>query len=270
MKIGENFLSNIEPLNTLNRNQNSQPQEVSTTQFSNFLASALNQLLLGTETQANDSTSVNSDPLNMSIGNMMGNNMELGSLMANTGLNSSALYSLIGSLATYSDVPGSNFNSNLLNSSVSNLANDFQIHSNQSLSFNSISSEKLDQVLSGKLKGMGQVFCQAGQLFNVDPALLAAITQHETGNGKSQAANEKNNVAGMMGAGGLKSYPSVEASIMDMAKNISNNYLGKGLSNISEIGAKYAPIGASNDPTGLNNYWVNGVTKYYNQLRIQY
>ena len=57
---------------------------------------------------------------------------------------------------------------------------------------------------------------------------------------------------------------------MDMARNISNNYLGKGLSSISDIGAKYAPIGASNDPTGLNNYWVNGVTQYYNQLRTQY
>lgn len=266
MKIGGNFLTDIEQLNTLKSNQKTQSQEVSTTQFSNFLASALNQLLLGTETQVTDQATVNSDPLNMSIGNMMGNNMGLGSLMSNTGLNSSALYSLIGSIATYSDVPGSNFSS----SGVSNLVTDFQKNNNQSLNFSSVSSDKLDHELGGKLKGMGQIFHQAGQLFNVDPALLAAISQHETGNGKSQAANEKNNVAGMMGAGGLKSYPSVEASIMDMARNISNNYLGKGLSSISDIGAKYAPIGASNDPTGLNNYWVNGVTQYYNQLRTQY
>lgn len=136
-----------------------------------------------------------------------------------------------------------------------------------SLNFHGISEEKLNQNLKGKLSGMGYAFIRAGEHYNIDPALLAAIAQHETGNGKSRAAIEKNNIAGMMGKSGLKSYPSVESSIIDMARNLSQNYLNRGLTTIPEIGAKYAPIGAGNDPNGLNNHWVTGVTKQYHSLR---
>ena len=136
------------------------------------------------------------------------------------------------------------------------------------LRFQSVSGEKINQVLDGKLKGMGDAFVRAGQQFNVSPALLAAIAQHETGNGNSHAAMEKNNIAGMMGTNGLKSYASVEDSINDMARNLSKNYLGRGLSNISKIGAKYAPIGAENDPAALNNHWVSGVKQYFNKLIV--
>jgi hypothetical protein len=130
-----------------------------------------------------------------------------------------------------------------------------------------IHPEEINQVLDGKLTGMGEAIVRAGQKHNIDPALLAAVAIHETGNGTSKAANEKNNVAGMMGKNGLKSYASVEESIMDMARNLSKNYLGEGLSSISQIGAKYAPIGAANDPTNLNNHWVTGVTRFLNQLK---
>ncbi|PFP31071.1 conjugal transfer protein [Bacillus sp. AFS073361] len=140
------------------------------------------------------------------------------------------------------------------------------LNNNEPLRFQSINAEKLNQVLEGKLNGMGDAFIGAGKRFNINPALLAAIAQHESGNGKSRAANEKNNIAGMMGATGLKSYSKVEDSIMDMARNLSKNYLGLGLSNIAKIGAKYAPIHAKNDPTGLNNHWVAGVTKYFEGL----
>ncbi|MBL4952945.1 glucosaminidase domain-containing protein [Neobacillus sp. OS1-32] len=150
---------------------------------------------------------------------------------------------------------------------TSNLLTDIPIQ-NDSFRFSNISAEKLNQELDGKLKGMGEVFIRAGNYYNVNPALLAAIAQHETGNGTSRAAMEKNNIAGMMGINGLKSYASVEESIMDMARNISKNYIGEGLTTIAKMGAKYAPVGAANDPTGLNNYWVTGVTKYFNKLTV--
>ncbi|MBW9235637.1 glucosaminidase domain-containing protein, partial [Leptospira santarosai] len=82
------------------------------------------------------------------------------------------------------------------------------------------------------------------------PGLLSAIAIHETGNGSSRAINNKNNVAGMMGKNGLRSYESVEESIFDMARNLRKNYLNQGIDTIAKIGAKYAPIGAGNDPTG--------------------
>ncbi|WP_251554702.1 glucosaminidase domain-containing protein [Neobacillus muris] len=139
---------------------------------------------------------------------------------------------------------------------------------NEPLSYQDRSTDQLNQGLAGKLSGMGDVFIRAGKQYNLDPALLAAIAKHESANGKSMAASVKNNIAGMMGKNGLKTYESVEASIMDMARNLSKNYLAQGLTSIAQIGAKYAPVGAANDPTGLNNHWVAGVTKFFEQLKV--
>lgn len=49
-----------------------------------------------------------------------------------------------------------------------------------------------------------------------------------------------------------------------MVSLLQNNYFGKGLDTIEKIGAKYCPVGADNDPNGLNQYWVPGVTRIYN------
>lgn len=125
---------------------------------------------------------------------------------------------------------------------------------------------KLENTLEGKLSGSAQHFINAGKKYDIDPGLLTAIAIHETGNGSSRAVNEKNNVAGMMGKNGLRSYASVEDSIYDMARNLRKNYLNQGKDTIAEIGAKYAPVGAANDPTGLNNHWTKGVSRQFNNL----
>ncbi len=125
---------------------------------------------------------------------------------------------------------------------------------------------KLENTLEGKLSGAANHFINAGKKYDIDPSLLSAIAIHETGNGSSRAANEKNNVAGMMGKNGLRSYDSVEDSIFDMARNLRKNYLNQGKDSIAAIGAKYAPVGAANDPTGLNNHWTKGVSRQFNNL----
>lgn len=125
---------------------------------------------------------------------------------------------------------------------------------------------KLENTLQGKLSGAANHFINAGKKYDIDPSLLTAIAIHETGNGSSRAANDKNNVAGMMGKDGLRSYASVEDSIFDMARNLRKNYLNQGKDTIAAIGAKYAPVGAANDPTGLNNHWTNGVSKQFSNL----
>ncbi|MGE6487481.1 glucosaminidase domain-containing protein [Paenisporosarcina sp. NPDC076898] len=125
---------------------------------------------------------------------------------------------------------------------------------------------KLDNSLEGKLSGTASHFINAGKKYDIDPSLLSAIAIHETGNGSSRAINEKNNVAGMMGKNGLRSYDSVEDSIFDMARNLRKNYLNQGIDTIAKIGAKYAPIGVANDPTGLNNHWTTGVSRQFNNL----
>ena len=68
-----------------------------------------------------------------------------------------------------------------------------------------------------------------------------------------------------MGKGGLRSYETSDQGIEAVAKLLSTpRYKGK---SIAQIGAIYAPVGASNDPTGLNNHWVKAVTSLYNQYK---
>ncbi|MEC1522163.1 glucosaminidase domain-containing protein [Neobacillus niacini] len=136
----------------------------------------------------------------------------------------------------------------------------------ESLSSKTTGSNNLNAHLKGVLQNTGHFFQEAGKKYNIDPALLAAISIHETGNGTSNAARFKFNVAGMMGKNGLKTYSSIEESIFDMARNLRQNYLDKGKLTIAQIGAKYAPIGAANDPTQLNNHWVTGVQRYFDTL----
>ena len=134
------------------------------------------------------------------------------------------------------------------------------------LNFKPIQFIKLENTLAGKLTGTATHFINAGKKYDIDPNLLSAIAIHETGNGSSKAAHEKNNIAGMMGRNGLRSYDSVEESIFDMARNLRQNYLNQGKTTVAEIGAKYAPVGAANDPTGLNNHWTTGVSHQLNKL----
>ncbi|WP_052759800.1 glucosaminidase domain-containing protein [Paenibacillus sp. DMB20] len=124
----------------------------------------------------------------------------------------------------------------------------------------------MNQTLSGALKGKGDAFAAAGKKYGIDPALLAAIAIHETGNGSSNAVRKKNNVGGMMGKNGLMTFGSVDEGIDRMASNLKRLYFDQGLTTIPQIQKKYAPVGASNDPTGLNNHWVSGVTRYYRML----
>ena len=41
---------------------------------------------------------------------------------------------------------------------------------------------------------------------------------------------------------------------------------GTGAATIAELGAQWAPVGAANDPTGLNSGWVTGVAAAYASL----
>jgi len=95
--------------------------------------------------------------------------------------------------------------------------------------------------------------------------LLVAISKHETGNWTSVAFNEKHNYGGIMCKDGIRYYNSYEEGLNHFIELLKNNYFGQGLNTIEEIGAKYCPVGASNDPNNLNQYWVPKVTQFYNQ-----
>lgn len=121
----------------------------------------------------------------------------------------------------------------------------------------------MDNNLKGLLKGKSQVIYEASTTNGYPPYLQCAIIIHETGNGTSKALKQKNNVGGIFQGSHLKWYESIDASIWDMAWRIKKYYVDEGRTTIESFGAKYCPVGAKNDPTGINKYWVPSVNKYY-------
>jgi hypothetical protein len=116
-------------------------------------------------------------------------------------------------------------------------------------------------------------FEAAGAKYGVDPVLLAAISGFETGGGTSRIFRQLRNVGGITGpgysgAGGrYQPFPSVEASIMREAQLIASYRDKYGLRTIEQIGSRWAPPGAFNDPNRTNAEWPRSVRAWY--MRIQ-
>ena len=121
----------------------------------------------------------------------------------------------------------------------------------------------IDSNLGGLLANKGAVYAEMGAKYGVDPKLLAAISILETGHGTSNILATRNNVAGL--GGGSTSFNSIDESIEAEAKNLRDNYLNQGLTSIGDIGAKWAPPGASNDAGG-NKDWPAEVAQLYAKL----
>ena len=116
---------------------------------------------------------------------------------------------------------------------------------------------------------LDEVSCKikkVAQDYGVDWRLAIAISMHETGKYTSVAFNDNNNVGGNFRSGSLMVFENLDKGIDFFISNLKNNYIDMGLDTIELIQPKYCPIGAANDPKGLNKYWVGGVTKYYNEL----
>ena len=61
-------------------------------------------------------------------------------------------------------------------------------------------------------------------------------------------------------------FASEADAIARAASTLATGYIAEGRTAIPEIGAKWAPVGASNDPGGLNDNWTAGVGAYYSAL----
>ena len=122
-------------------------------------------------------------------------------------------------------------------------------------------------MLPKPLAPLAPVFQEAGQQYGIDPRVLMAISMHETGGGTSSAFRNKRNAMGVSDATGPISFEDPAESIQRMARVLSSE---KGpyrnATTLAEIAAIYAPVGAGNDPRGLNKHWLAGVSKYLRQL----
>lgn len=99
---------------------------------------------------------------------------------------------------------------------------------------------------------------------NEQAIIIIAISAHETGYWKSSLFVNANNFGGHCNSKGFIIYDNYEEGLNAHVNLLLNNYFAKGLDTIEKIGSKYCPVGAQNDPKGLNNNWVPSVTSIYN------
>ena len=113
------------------------------------------------------------------------------------------------------------------------------------------------------LKGYGAVFVREGMANGVDPRALAAIARAESGLGTDPGARSIHNAFGW---GPHRPFASWEENIATVAAGLKKGYIDEGLLTLAQIQQKYCPIGAANDPTGLNSNWLRNTTILYAEL----
>lgn len=123
--------------------------------------------------------------------------------------------------------------------------------------------ERIDR--SGALSGYSGAVIETSKKYQLDPVLVGAIMLHETGNGTSNAIRSYNNPGGLMSPSSnwqkLTKFEKLEDGIDAMGKTLHRIIVKEGRTTISQIGSVYAPIGAENDPNGLNRHWKTNVAK---------
>jgi len=113
------------------------------------------------------------------------------------------------------------------------------------------------------LQGYGAVFVREGLANGIDPRALAAIARAESSLGSDPGARSINNAFGW---GPHRPFASWEENIATVAAGLKKGYIDEGLTTLAQIQAKYAPLGAANDPGGLNSNWLTNTTLLYGEL----
>lgn len=125
--------------------------------------------------------------------------------------------------------------------------------------------EKLNRNLKSTLSGYGYTIAKYSIEYDVDPYMAVAIILHETGcnSGKCSTLVRKcNNVGGMKGGpncgnGSYKKFDSLDQGIESFMKNLSKNYIKKGLTTPETINKKYA----------ASTSWAEKVKYYINKIK---
>ncbi len=122
-----------------------------------------------------------------------------------------------------------------------------------------LTAAQANQILKGTpMAGEGSQFIKAGDSYGIDPLLLLGIA------GAEQSFSPYNhNAFGLMtGANGtIGAYKSDYDGMLDAAKTLAD-YAKGGVTSLTGIQQKWAPVGAGNDPNNLNSNWLSNVKSY--------
>jgi hypothetical protein len=124
----------------------------------------------------------------------------------------------------------------------------------------------LDRVLASAgspLAGEGRTFVTAAASWGIDPRALVAIAAHETILATYVPSQVINNPFGI---GPGRRFETKAAAITFAAELLARHYVAEGRRTLGEIGGKWAPLGALNDPQNLNANWTAGVGASYLRL----
>jgi hypothetical protein len=113
------------------------------------------------------------------------------------------------------------------------------------------------------MAGQGRTIVSAATAVGLDPRAIVAIAAHETLLETYGPAAEIRNPFGL-GPGWV--FDDEQQAIRKAVEVLDRYYLAEGRDSAATIGPKWAPVGADNDPRGLNNHWVAGVSAYYAAL----
>ncbi|MCW2949893.1 MAG: conjugal transfer protein [Thermoleophilia bacterium] len=126
---------------------------------------------------------------------------------------------------------------------------------------------QLDAYLAGKgspMAGQGAALMASGGRWQIDPRLIVAISGAESSFGAITCAPY--NAWGYGCPNGPFHFSSWAEGIDRIAQGLRTDYLSEGRVSVALINLKYAPLGAANDPTGLNNNWTANVSKFLLEL----
>lgn len=133
-----------------------------------------------------------------------------------------------------------------------------------------LSGEVLNKHLKNSLANTGNTWFNEGVNNKVNPAFAVALANHETGYGTSNAVKNYNNPGGIMDKASnwkkLKKFSSISEGIKYTVQNLARRIYTDGNYTIQDLQKIYAPIGAANDPKGLNKNWVPNITSMYQKI----
>ncbi|GAA0029106.1 phage tail tape measure protein [Bradyrhizobium ottawaense] len=112
------------------------------------------------------------------------------------------------------------------------------------------------------LAGKYDAVVAAARRPGVSPTLLASVMAQETGRGQHMRGN---NPGGLMGRNGLMQFGDLDTGIDRTALAVAKNFNAAG-GDLAKMRDTYAPLGAKNDPRGLNGSWLAGVQKFMGEM----